>query len=126
MMMTIQKSLKSVKKLFVVAVAVCSLASCQEDELANVSQTAAETSDVADSNIPSITIAGANTQFQQSVDCNTCSYVVDAGTTTIDGNELGLKAGSVICLKSGVKYQNLEFVNLQGTVESPIIIGRCK
>jgi len=43
MMMTIQKSPISLKKLFVIAAAaVCSLTSCQEDELTNVSNTAVE------------------------------------------------------------------------------------
>ena len=125
-MMTIQKSPISLKKLFVIAAAVCSLASCQEDELTNVSKTATEAAEQVESNVPSVTITGANTQFVESVDCNSCSFVVDAASTTIDGKELGLKAGSIICLKSGVKYQNIDFVNLEGTTESPIIIGKCK
>jgi hypothetical protein len=126
MKMTIQKSPITLKKLFVIAAAVCSLASCQEDELTNVSNTAIDAAEQVESNVPSITVTGANTHFAESVDCNTCSFVVDGASTTIDGKELGLKAGSIICLKSGVKYNNLEFVNLEGTTESPIIIGKCK
>lgn len=78
-----------------------------------------------ESNVGSLTIAGAHTQFTASVDCKTCTFVVSDKLETIDGKELGLKPGSVICLDAALKYGHLSFVNLEGTAEQPITIGNC-
>ena len=125
--MTYQKSFSVVKNLFFALVAICFLANCQDDEVLAVTEDVKTTAaSVSESNIESLTITGSNTEFAKSVDCSTCSYVVDKNAETIDGQVLGLKAGSVICLKGALKYGNLNFVNLEGTAENPIIIGNCK
>ena len=66
-----------------------------------------------------------NTQFSDNVACSTCTYVVADDIATIDGKELGLAPGSVICLDAAKKYGNLTFVNVDGTEEAPITIGTC-
>lgn len=58
-------------------------------------------------------------------ECKECTYVVPAGTKVIDGKVLGLKPGSIIGLSSSVNYGSLEFYNIIGTAESPIIIKNC-
>lgn len=57
-------------------------------------------------------------------DCG-CDYTVPAGQHLIDGRTLGIRPGSVICLKSGTNYKNLKFTNLNGTASKPIIIKNC-
>lgn len=54
--------------------------------------------------------------------CIECAYIVPAGKKVIDGKELGLKPGSIIGLNAATKYGTLEFHNLVGTEEAPIII----
>ena len=58
-------------------------------------------------------------------DCASCTFVVPAGMKVIDGNELKLKPGSVIGLDNRISYGTLEFHNLVGTAEEPIIIKNC-
>src|SRR5689334_16866958 len=53
-----------------------------------------------------------------------CNYIVPVKHEH-DGEKLGLKPGDVICLKAGVKYGPLKFVNLHGTQEKPITIVNC-
>jgi hypothetical protein len=124
--MTNEKTFSVVKKLFFTLVAICFLASCQDDEMLAVSEDAETTAaSVTESQIGSLTITGSNTQFAERVTCSTCTFVVDTNAEVIDGKELGLKAGAVVCLQTGVKYGNLEFTNLEGTADKPIIIGTC-
>lgn len=102
------------------------LASCQENEFTEVAQDVATSATaVGESNVGSITIEGTNTVFSDNVECSTCTYVVAEDLETIDGKELGLTPGSVICLDAAKKYGNLEFVNIDGTQEAPITIGTC-
>jgi hypothetical protein len=63
------------------------------------------------------TIAGA-------VACSDCKYVVPANTYTIDGAQLGIKPGDVIGI-SGSRTTPLNFVNIVGTADQPIIIRNC-
>jgi hypothetical protein len=56
-------------------------------------------------------------------DCKTCTYIVSENEEVIDGQALGFKPGNIICLNKGIEYGNLEFVNFEGSVESPIIIA---
>src|ERR1043165_7862569 len=112
--MTYKKSFSVVKKMFFTLVTICCLASCQDDEILAVSEDAeTKAASVTESEIGSLTITGSNTQFAERVNCSTCTFVVDSNAQTIDGKELGLKAGSVICLQTGVRYGNLEFTNLE-------------
>lgn len=58
-------------------------------------------------------------------DCSECTYVVPAGVKIIDGKALDLKPGSVIGLDSRIAYGTIEFHNLVGTVDEPIVIKNC-
>lgn len=122
--MIYQKSFSVVKCVCFAFVAICFLASCQDEEIA-AAPTNSESAAVSDgeSNIASLTITGENTEFSETVNCSSCTYVVDKNSEVVDGNELGLKPGSVICLNSAVKYGNLSFINVHGTTENPIIIA---
>jgi hypothetical protein len=128
--MTYPKSQSLVRTVLFACVAVCLLASCQDEEI--VATPADVTTEVApdengniETNVTSLTVMGENTVFAQSVECSTCTYVVAENTDLIDGEALGLKPGSVICLDKAKKYGELSFVNLQGTEENPITIGNC-
>lgn len=122
------RNLKSVARISVLSAAsVFFMASCQDDELTEISQDAT-TSAMAvegESNVASLTIEGTNTEFSDNVTCSTCTYVVAEDLEVIDGKELGLAPGSVICLDAAKKYGNLTFVNIEGTEEAPITIGNC-
>jgi hypothetical protein len=74
------------------------------------------------SNIVSISISGVYTEMKEASTCSTCTYTVEAGTTVIDGNEISFKPGSVICLSKDVNYGTLEFTNMEGTADEPIVI----
>lgn len=71
----------------------------------------------------SMTISGVFTSFEEIEDCKTCTYVVPADASVVDGEELKLKAGSVICLDKALRYGDVDFVNLIGTESNPIRIG---
>jgi hypothetical protein len=103
------------------------MASCQEDEIVEAVEDAPTSAMAVEtvSNIGSITIESANANFSDNVECSTCTYVVAENLETIDGKELGLAPGSVICLDAAKKYGNLTFVNVDGTEEAPITIGTC-
>ena len=73
----------------------------------------------------SLTISGIHTVLRESADCSTCTFVVPAKTHLIDGTVLNIKPGSIICLDKAIKYEMLEFENLQGTLENPITIAYC-
>lgn len=108
-------------------VAGCLFTACQEDEFETVANEAEAKMDavsaVTSSNVGSITIIGENTQVVGSVDCKTCTFVLDNKSETIDGGELGIKPGNIICLETGITYGHISFVNLQGTEENPILIA---
>lgn len=75
--------------------------------------------------VGSLSVSGLYTEVQGDVKCATCTYVVDPSEKTVDGKELGLKPGSVVCLRKALKYSSVDFVNMEGTEENPIIIGYC-
>jgi hypothetical protein len=58
-------------------------------------------------------------------DCSSCTYVVPAGVSIVDGKALGLQPGSVIGLDARIPYKNLKFQNINGTADQPIIIKNC-
>jgi hypothetical protein len=119
--------LASLRKVLFAAAAVCLLTQCtQEDELVGPVTSDEEISVEGnmETNISSITITGLNTTMsEENLDCTTCTYVVAKNAEIVDGAALGLKAGSVICLDKALQYENVEFVNLEGTEENPIVIG---
>ncbi|AUP78775.1 right-handed parallel beta-helix repeat-containing protein [Flavivirga eckloniae] len=57
--------------------------------------------------------------------CEECTYVVKADQSKIDGSELNLKAGDIICLDGNITYRDLTFVNIKGSPNAPIIIKNC-
>lgn len=63
-------------------------------------------------------------------DCSECAYIVPADTKVIDGKNLGLAPGDTIGLDARITYGTLEFKNVVGTAERPVIIrnfgGRAK
>lgn len=98
----------------------CVLIGCSEDELIRRPPVSVERSikPVADS----LNVADTTKTI---VECSACTYVVPAGQRVIDGKELDLQPGSVIGLSSAIPYGTLEFVNIVGTKENPIIIKNC-
>jgi hypothetical protein len=127
MMMTYRKAHTVIKSVVFVFASVFFLTSCQEDEFTEVREDAATAATAVnlESKVESLTITGTHAFFSTEVECSTCTYVVPANATTVDGAALGLKPGSVICLDAALKYGNLEFVNLNGSEASPITIGTC-
>ena len=71
----------------------------------------------------SMTISVVYTSYEDIQDCKTCTYVVPEDLAIVDGKELGLKPGSVICLNKAIQYGDIDFLNLEGTEENPIRIG---
>lgn len=114
-------------KIVVPAFALLTLANCSEEEVAPLQQAevAGATTGVKNQEEPvlSLTIDGSFTELVSAKDCKTCHYVVPANATTIDGKEIGIKPGQAICLDLAIKYGNLNFVNLEGEANNPILVA---
>lgn len=118
----------SVKKLVVLGLAIMVMVSCSEETLVEKPalvedmpvREVAEEADVA-----SLTVSGIFTEVVADLDCATCTYEVPENVRSVDGTDLNLKPGSVICVSSGRKLGEIEFVNMIGTENRPIIIGTC-
>ncbi|HEY0656529.1 MAG TPA: hypothetical protein VGD65_25525 [Chryseosolibacter sp.] len=109
-------------------IVILTMAKCSEeeiivDELAVEEPSTYMASEAAE--VGSLSVSGVYTEVQGDVPCATCSYIVDPTEATVDGNELGLKPGSVVCLRKSLKYSSVDFINMEGTENSPIIIGYC-
>lgn len=127
--MTVKKNfVPAMRNVMFAATAIFALARCNDEEqLVRPEAAPVETMDmktVADAalSISSMTISGVNTSFATAEDCKTCTFVVPEGTTLVDGKELGFEPGNVICLNTAFKYGELEFTNIEGTPEKPIVI----
>ena len=98
---------------------------CTEEEVTptNVQPAAEQAVVLPEHPTGSMTISGAFTNYEDTEDCKTCTFVVPGDATIVDGEELKLKAGSVICLDKALRYGDIEFVNLVGTESQPIRIG---
>jgi hypothetical protein len=120
-------SLTTMKKFLFSAITLFAFSQCTEEEVVPTAAPAAAVEAQATAAEPtgSFTISGLYTSYESIEDCNTCTYFVSADQTEIDGAELNLKAGSVICLDKAIEYGDLTFTNLEGTEASPIIIGAC-
>lgn len=109
--------------------AVCALvvfSQCTEEDIVPAQTDASATEEALPVDATgSFTISGIYTIYESIDDCSTCTFVVPAELTEIDGAKLDLKAGSVICLDKGIQYGDLTFTNLEGTEENPIKIGTC-
>lgn len=73
-------------------------------------------------NADSVVAADTAQQSETTANCTECTYIVPENTKVIDGKLLGLKPGSIIGLDAKIKYGTLEFINIVGTAEQPIII----
>ncbi len=119
-----RKNLMPFKNILFAFFAVFALSQCAENEI-TPDQSIGTSDDlaVAKETSGSMTISGIYTSYEEIQDCKTCTYVVPASASLVDGEKLGLKAGAVICLDQAKKYGDIEFVNLVGTKESPVRIG---
>lgn len=64
----------------------------------------------------------ADAPQELSDNCNECAYIIPKDKKVIDGKVLGLKPGSIIGLDASIQYGSLNFINIVGTKEQPIII----
>jgi hypothetical protein len=128
-MIVSQKLIPALKKVMFTATAVFALMQCSEDEefltpaVPADAAIEATSTDASALSVSSLTVTGVNTAFATLKDCKTCTYVIAADEQLIDGQAMGIKPGNIICLNKGIEYGNLEFINLEGSVENPIIIA---
>ncbi len=126
-LLTLMKtSLTIMKRILFAAFALVAFSQCTEEEIVPTQITAApveEAASSAEAVAGSFTITGIFTKYESVADCKTCTFFVPADLTEIDGKELNLTAGSVICLDKAIKYGDLTFNNLEGTEQNPITIG---
>ena len=113
------------KKILFAAFTMFIFTQCTEEEIAPARPEAlpVETPALAVEATGSVSISGIYTSYEDIKDCSTCTFVVPEDMTVVDGAELDLKAGSVICLDKAIRYGDVDFVNLVGTEENPIRIG---
>jgi hypothetical protein len=124
------KSTKNISNLFRALAVVLTLtaASCstQEDFVKPVDApvvTTDESTAAEEESVASLTVTGTYTEFSDNAECATCTYVVPEDATVVDGSDF--RPGDVICLNKAFKYKAIEFVNMEGTGESPITIANC-
>ncbi|HEY0744637.1 MAG TPA: hypothetical protein VGD40_24385 [Chryseosolibacter sp.] len=104
------------------------LSQCSEEQIVveqRASDKPATVATIETADVASVSVTGLFTEVIGDVACATCSYVVTTGEKTVDGKELGLAPGSVVCLKKSLSYPSIDFVNMEGTEENPIVIGYC-
>lgn len=118
-------NLISMKAILFAASTLFIFSQCTEEEIAPSQPIAAvaETPALAVEPTGSMTISGIYATYEAIEDCSTCTFVVPADVTVVDGKEFDLKPGSVICLDKSIKYGDVDFVNLEGTEANPIKIG---
>ena len=56
-------------------------------------------------------------------DCN-CDHTITAAKSYVDGKNLGVKPGDVICIQAG-DYSYLNLFNFEGTAEQPLLFKNC-
>jgi hypothetical protein len=125
-MIVSRKFFPAIKKVMFTATAIFALTQCSQDDdfiKPTASETAASSAvvDAQSVSVSSLTVSGTNTAFTTVQDCKSCTYIVAGSEQLIDGKKF--KAGDIICLNKGIKYGNLEFINLEGSTEHPIIIA---
>ena len=122
---TMRNNLMPMKTILFAVFTVFTFSQCTEEDIVPQQNPApaAETVALPVEATGSMTISGVFTSYEEISDCKTCTYVVPADAATVDGKELNLKAGSVICLDKALQYGDVEFVNLAGTEANPIRIG---
>lgn len=116
--------LMSMKNILFAAFTVFALSQCSEEEVVPAQAPVAAAEEVESAPATgSMTISGIYTSYEDIADCKTCTYVVPVDVAIVDGKELNLKPGSVICLDKAKQYGDVDFVNLEGSEQSPIRIG---
>lgn len=75
--------------------------------------------------VPNYTVSGSFTEYAEAVDCSSCTFTVAEDAGVVDGKKEKIGPGSIVCIKAGVAYKSLEFVNIEGTAEKPVVIGLC-
>ena len=119
-------NLMSIKNILFAAFTLFVFSQCTEEEIvpARAEAPAVEMTALPAQATGSMTISGVHTIYEPIKDCATCTFVVPADMAVVDGKKLNLKAGSVICLEKTIQYGDVDFINLEGTEEQPIKIGR--
>jgi hypothetical protein len=121
--------LSKVKFCLLIASSAFAFTQCSEDEIkpSVPVQGEAVTANVStQEDVPfSLNISGIHTFSTSEVTCKTCKYIVATDVNVIDGEKLGIKPGDLICLDAARKYGSLEFINLNGTIENPVVIANC-
>ncbi len=120
-MTTTYTFLKALQKLTVVVTIFSVLMQCSDEDVVPSSQLKTEPKPIqADT-----TATTRDSAMFLAAACKDCAYVVPAGVKVVDGKTLALKPGSIIGLSSSIAYGSLEFRNIVGTREKPIIITNC-
>ncbi len=68
-------------------------------------------------------IAQGETALPSTFFCAECDHLV--GDAPVDGRQLNIQPGDVICLVGGRKYGRVTFSNITGTPGNPVIIRNC-
>src|SRR5688500_776398 len=111
--MSMTNNLMSVKKILFAALTFFIFSQCTEEEIvpARAENPAVEMAALPAQATGSMTISGVHTTYEPIEDCATCTFVVPAKMAIVDGKELNLKAGSVICLEKAIQYGDVDFIN---------------
>jgi hypothetical protein len=56
-------------------------------------------------------------------DCG-CNHEITPGTTSVNGTDLGVKPGDVVCVMAG-DYEFIRFREIHGTAEAPVVVKNC-
>jgi hypothetical protein len=92
---------------------------------ADAAEVATEVSGTDNGEGASLTVSGAFVEYSDANLCSECTYVIPEDASVVNGAELGVKAGDVLCLNSAFKYKAVELVNVEGTEGKPVIIANC-
>lgn len=126
----IQKINSRIRKILIASSACLLMVSCaEEDQMLEQSANSPAEEIVAvveESDVASVTISGIYTDVIETVDCASCTFLVPENVTVVDGVALGIRPGSVVCIANGRKLGEVEFINMVGTEEAPIVIGSCE
>lgn len=118
----------AIKKVTILSMAMVVMVSCSEEALVEKPAQVEEVPAleiIEEADVASVTISGIFTEVSEDIDCATCTFKVPDNVRTVDGAALGLKPGSVVCINNGRKLGEVEFVNMTGTEDAPIVIGSC-
>jgi hypothetical protein len=86
---------------------------------------AVEVAEDGEANAASLTVSGTFIEYRDGNLCSECTYVIPEDATVVDGAELDIKPGDVICLNAAFKYKGIELNNVQGAEGKPVIIANC-